>query len=74
MFIDFYGKIFGWPNIFLYLCCIKLTKKNTMNKETLNQKITQLQQEFELKKDGTPKKDNNKRQAWQSNDVSMVSV
>ena len=96
-----------------------------MNKETLNQKITQLQQEFELKKtevmqqfcdanntykegdkftdhigtiivekmryyygnppccvyfgvelkkDGTPKKDNNKRQAWQSNDVSMVSV
>jgi hypothetical protein len=96
--------------------------KHKMNKETLNQKITQLQQEFELqkkevmqqycdannpykigdkfsdhigtiivekirysygdrpccvyfgtelKKDGTPRKDNNKRQAWQSNDVSV---
>ena len=96
-----------------------------MNKETLNQKITQLQQEFELKKkevmqqycdannpykegdkftdhigtiivekirysygdkpccvyfgaelkkDGTPRKDNNKRQAWQLNDVAVVSA
>ena len=93
-----------------------------MDKETLKQKITQLQQEFELKKkevmqqycdannpykegdkftdhigtiivekiryscgdkpccvyfgaelnkDGTPRKDNNKRQAWQSNDVCV---
>jgi len=28
---------------------------------------------IELKKDGTPRKDNNKRQAWQSNDVSVVN-
>ena len=40
--MGFYGKIFGWPNIFPYLCYINLTNKKNFMIQILNWKTNEV--------------------------------